>query len=268
MESLNEGWFDLLKQNCPNKSYSLLKQRPNHLSVVGVQELFDKLKTSPPLISQNVIIRLYKKDFAFDDVNVVEAGYVFYGNFCFKCSEQMSKIWNASVVLFEYFNSCYYSSKKDVLDVGCGVGVVGISLSFASSITLQDIDEKALEYCRENVKLNKVQNARVIKSNWKERENLGEYDLIVLSDVWYDDDLIVDQLEFVKMNLSKNGVVVCCCGIRDEDVFDSYFSSYSKSFTIKHITDYGERVISSEGRCRSGIDWIDCEMKLLEMTRI
>jgi len=50
-----------------------------------------------------------------------------------------------------------------LLDVGCGYGVIGISLSFfCDSVVLIDINERACQLTRENIWLNKVSNAYVV----------------------------------------------------------------------------------------------------------
>jgi len=50
-----------------------------------------------------------------------------------------------------------------LLDVGCGYGVIGISLSFfCDSAVLIDINERACQLTRENIWLNKVSNAYVV----------------------------------------------------------------------------------------------------------
>lgn len=50
-----------------------------------------------------------------------------------------------------------------LLDVGCGYGVIGISLSFfCDSVVLIDINERACQLTKENIWLNKVSNAYVV----------------------------------------------------------------------------------------------------------
>lgn len=50
-----------------------------------------------------------------------------------------------------------------LLDVGCGYGVIGISLSFfCDSVLLLDINERACQLTKENIRLNKISNAYVV----------------------------------------------------------------------------------------------------------
>lgn len=67
-----------------------------------------------------------------------------------------------------------------LLDVGCGYGTIGITLSkfFDIDVTMLDINERALNLARKNVKLNNVENIKIIESDGFEKIN-EEYDVIV-----------------------------------------------------------------------------------------
>ena len=72
------------------------------------------------------------------------------------------------------------SSKKTLLDVGCGYGTFGIALKSVYTfleIDMIDINDRALNLARENLKLNNV-NANVYLSNTYEKVE-NKYDLIV-----------------------------------------------------------------------------------------
>lgn len=70
--------------------------------------------------------------------------------------------------------------KGKVLDVGCGYGTIGITLSkfFNIDVTMLDINERALNLARKNVKLNNLNNIKIIESDGFEKIT-EEYDLIV-----------------------------------------------------------------------------------------
>ena len=67
-----------------------------------------------------------------------------------------------------------------LLDVGCGYGTIGITLSkfFDVNVTMLDINERALNLAEKNVKLNDCKNIKIIESDGFEKitEN---YDVIV-----------------------------------------------------------------------------------------
>ncbi len=68
-----------------------------------------------------------------------------------------------------------------VLDLGCGYGTIGITLSkfFKIDLTMLDINERALHLTKENLKLNKV-DARVIESDgFNEIKDDEKFDIII-----------------------------------------------------------------------------------------
>ena len=68
-----------------------------------------------------------------------------------------------------------------MLDLGCGVGIIGILIAKGfkgTNVTLSDVNEKALEFANKNIDLNNVKNARTVVSNLF--ENIDEtFDVIV-----------------------------------------------------------------------------------------
>lgn len=56
---------------------------------------------------------------------------------------------------------------KPILDVGCGYGPIGITLSIIHNkeVTMVDINERAVNLANENILINNAQNVKVFKSN-------------------------------------------------------------------------------------------------------
>jgi 16S rRNA (guanine1207-N2)-methyltransferase len=76
---------------------------------------------------------------------------------------------------------CIIGKNAKILDIGCGYGVIGIvigKLNPDAKITMSDINERALELAKENLKLNNVE-AGVVKSFLF--ENINEKFDIILS---------------------------------------------------------------------------------------
>lgn len=55
----------------------------------------------------------------------------------------------------------------DILDVGCGYGGLGLVIASQTpfKVTMVDVNERALDLCLENAKLNKIDNIEVFESN-------------------------------------------------------------------------------------------------------
>lgn len=69
---------------------------------------------------------------------------------------------------------------NDVLDIGCGYGIVGIAVASSESkynVVMSDVNERAINLAYNNAKLNKLNNCKVVCSN--AYENLGAFDTII-----------------------------------------------------------------------------------------
>ena len=70
---------------------------------------------------------------------------------------------------------------KKILDLGCGYGVIGLSIAKAflgSTVHLIDINERAIELAIKNAELNKVKNVNIYPSNlYQEVEE--KFDVII-----------------------------------------------------------------------------------------
>ena len=67
-----------------------------------------------------------------------------------------------------------------VLDLGCGYGTIGITLSkfFDIDVTMLDINERALNLAEKNTKLNNIKNVKIVESDGFEKIN-EDFDVII-----------------------------------------------------------------------------------------
>lgn len=73
------------------------------------------------------------------------------------------------------------TAPKQVLDIGCGYGPIGLSLAKAypqSHVTLVDTNIVAIEYTQKNADTNNIHNAQIQASNGL-KHITGTYDLII-----------------------------------------------------------------------------------------
>ncbi|MFD2115010.1 class I SAM-dependent methyltransferase [Paenibacillus yanchengensis] len=76
------------------------------------------------------------------------------------------------------------TSTDQVLDVGCGYGPIGLSLSKLvkdGQVTMVDINERAIELARQNAKLNNIDNVTILQSDLYTSlvSQLASFDVIV-----------------------------------------------------------------------------------------
>ena len=89
-----------------------------------------------------------------------------------------NEIDEGSSILLE--NYLKIGKKGKTLDVGAGVGFLGIVISKINdvSVDMLEINERAVSLCEENIKLNKTNKCKVYESNLYEKVN-DKYDVII-----------------------------------------------------------------------------------------
>lgn len=95
---------------------------------------------------------------------------------------------------------------KDVLDIGCGSGILSILASRlgASHIDACDIDQLALDNAKDNTRINKAKNVEVFYSDLLSQAK-GPYDLIFANIIA---EILVKMLEDVDDYLKEDGMLV------------------------------------------------------------
>lgn len=85
--------------------------------------------------------------------------------------------YGSKLLIETIINNCNKDLK--ILDVGCGYGFIGISLSKIMNYdsTMVDVNKRALHLCEMNIKNNKV-NARAYESNIYENVE-GKFDMVI-----------------------------------------------------------------------------------------
>lgn len=112
---------------------------------------------------------------------------------------------------------------KDVIDVGCGSGILGIAAAIcgAKSVYMCDIDEQAVEFARKNALLNHV-NATIEKADLLEGEQQADF---IFANITA--DILMRFSKSIGKHLRENGTIVLS-GIIDtrlDEVIQCYQSA-------------------------------------------
>jgi FkbM family methyltransferase len=88
------------------------------------------------------------------------------------------KITNSSSIVI---NNLPNIKGKDILDIGCGTGIIGIycALNGAKKVLAIDINKEAIENTKENIKRNKVKNIMKVKQSDLFNNVTGKFDYII-----------------------------------------------------------------------------------------
>jgi predicted nicotinamide N-methyase len=107
-------------------------------------------------------------------------------------------IWPSSIVLAHYISS-YDTAGKRILEVGCGMALSSLLLnSQHADITATDYHPEVGFFLQRNTRLNKGQNIDFERVDWSdETDTLGLFDLIIGSDLLYEDQHIKLLADFI-----------------------------------------------------------------------
>ena len=99
---------------------------------------------------------------------------------------------------------------RRILEVGCGVGLASLMLnSRAADITATDHHPEAQAYLQVNVLLNEGRAIPFVRAGWEQKDtDLGEFDLIVGSDLLYQPDHALLLSGFITRHARKKCEVI------------------------------------------------------------
>jgi predicted nicotinamide N-methyase len=126
-----------------------------------------------------------------------------------------AKLWEASAVLTQYMADLPVDPNRRILELGSGLGVAGITAAaMGHAITLTEFNRDALNFLQANAHLNGCSHLAIHHLDWFKPELEGRFDLIIGSEVIYQ-ERAVDALEALfKRYLEPGGRVVLAERVR------------------------------------------------------
>jgi len=130
-----------------------------------------------------------------------------------------AKIWEASAVLAGYLVSLPVDPGKQMLEIGCGLGLAGIAAAKAGHrVTMTEIDADAINFARANALANGCPGITVESLDWNTPALKGRYDYIVGSETMYKSGDI-DALELLfDRYLNPGGTIILGTKVRSTGV--------------------------------------------------
>lgn len=144
-------------------------------------------------------------------------------------------VWPSSLVLAHYLLD-YDTDSKRVLEVGCGMALSSLLLNKQNAdITATDYHPEVEAFLERNVSLNGDNSIAFEQVNWAENnDNLGLFDLIIGSDLLYDDTHIELLANFIeKHSKPKCEVIVVDPGRGRKNKLSSRMIDFG--FTSNHL---------------------------------
>lgn len=159
-------------------------------------------KTEDEFISKILKKRSKKEPLAY-----ILREWDFYGETFFLNKNSLIPRQDTELMIDLAINQFDKDSRLNILDLGTGSGVIGITLSKLfpnSKITVTDISSKALQVANKNIKQHKLKNIHSIESDWFNNIKKNEkFDLIMTNPPYVSKDdphLINPELKFEPSN--------------------------------------------------------------------
>ena len=126
-------------------------------------------KTNIEKTQEELISSILKKRIKREPLAYIFKEWDFYGETFYLDKNSLIPRQDTELIVDLVLNQFDKKSKLNILDLGTGSGVIGITLSKFypnSLITISDISPKALKVANKNIKKHKVSNVHSIESNW------------------------------------------------------------------------------------------------------
>ena len=126
-------------------------------------------KTNIEKTQEELISSILKKRIRREPLAYIFKEWDFYGETFYLDKNSLIPRQDTELIVDLVLNKFDKKSKLNILDLGTGSGVIGITLSKFypnSLITISDISPKALKVANKNIKKHKVSNVHSIESNW------------------------------------------------------------------------------------------------------
>jgi predicted nicotinamide N-methyase len=126
-----------------------------------------------------------------------------------------TKIWEASGVLASYLTALPSDPAKTMLEIGCGLGLVGIAAAMAGHrITMTEINPDALRFARANALANGCPHTPIESLDWNAPHLKDRFDYIVGSDTVYKTEDIDGLEALFERYLKPDGTIILAEGVR------------------------------------------------------
>ena len=116
-----------------------------------------------------------------------------------------AKLWPAAMVLSRFIlDNPGYIKSKNVLELAGGLGLPSLfAASLVSSVICSDYDAKAVEFIKDNIALNQIENMEGRQINWTNPPSDINCDVLLLSDINYNPNDFTILIEMIEGMLSK-----------------------------------------------------------------
>jgi predicted nicotinamide N-methyase len=121
-----------------------------------------------------------------------------------------AELWPSAIALAEYLleNRDQFTNQK-VLELGCGVGLGGISAqACGAQIVFSDYEAPALHFAQKNFRRNFSHSAQVILLDWQKFQLKQSFNVVIGADILYENRSFIPIINILSQVLMPGGVVI------------------------------------------------------------
>lgn len=143
-----------------------------------------------------------------------------------------AKIWEASALLAGQLAERPHHPGERLLEIGAGVGMVGIiAAAFGHQVTVTEYNPDALNFARANAEKNGCPQVKIENLDWLAPSALPPFDLIVGSEVIYQEEMIPSLISLFQHYLAPGGTILLAGQVRQSGV--RFWEAAQVAFDIK-----------------------------------
>jgi len=143
-----------------------------------------------------------------------------------------AKIWEASGVLASHLVNLPPDPGKTLLEIGCGLGMVGIAAAKAGHrITMTERNPDALNFARANALANDCPDIAIQRLDWNDPQLKSRFDTIVGSETVYKTEDIDGLEAMFDRCLSPGGTIILAEGVRRTGV--AFWARMRQRYDVK-----------------------------------
>ncbi len=144
-----------------------------------------------------------------------------------------AKIWEPCLILADYLASMPVNPEKRFLEIGGGLGLVGIvASSFGHKVTMTEYNHDALNFANANAHINNCSsNIEIKELDWNKPELKGTFDRILGCEIIYKKESFYPILRLFRTYLKEDGEILLSERARKSSM--EFFRQMSEHFNIK-----------------------------------
>ena len=121
-----------------------------------------------------------------------------------------AELWPSAIALSEHLlEGCNIEAQTSVIELGCGMGLCGmVAATLGAEVLLTDYAPQALELAQLNWQLNKLPPPTCQVMDWRSPQTEKRADLILASDVAYEERFFQPLIDTFKLLLNPGGTIM------------------------------------------------------------